>query len=157
MGQETHEWTLDQWKSVLWPDESKFQIFGSNHHVFVRCREGERMVSACVVPTGGVMVLGGFVDDTVGVSFRIQGTPNQHGYHNILQQHAIPSGLCFVGPPCVFQQDNDPKHTSRLCKGYLAKKESDGVMHQMTWPPQSPNQNPNKCQKPAFYLMAIRG
>jgi hypothetical protein len=30
-------------------------------------------------------------------------------------------------------------HTSRLCKGYLTKKESDGMLHQMTWPPQSPN------------------
>uniref|UniRef100_A0A4W5M1K8 Tc1-like transposase DDE domain-containing protein n=1 Tax=Hucho hucho TaxID=62062 RepID=A0A4W5M1K8_9TELE len=29
-----------------------------------------------------------------------------------------------------------------LCKGYLIKKESDGVLHQMTWPPQSPNRNP---------------
>ncbi|CAJ0934855.1 unnamed protein product, partial [Ranitomeya imitator] len=38
--------------------------------------------------------------------------------------------------------DNDPKHTSRLCKGYLTKKESDGVLHQMTWPPQSPDLNP---------------
>ncbi|CDQ92219.1 unnamed protein product [Oncorhynchus mykiss] len=38
--------------------------------------------------------------------------------------------------------DNDPKHTSRLCKGYLTKKESDGVLHQMTWPPQSPELNP---------------
>ena len=45
-------------------------------------------------------------------------------------------GLAFV-----FQQDNDPKHTSRLCKGYLAK-ESDGMLHQMTWPPQSPDLNP---------------
>nr|XP_046234223.1 GTPase IMAP family member 4-like [Scatophagus argus] len=35
--------------------------------------------------------------------------------------------------------DNDCKHTSRLCKGYLFKKESDGVLHQMTWPPQSPD------------------
>ena len=34
------------------------------------------------------------------------------------------------------------QHTSRLCKGYLTKKESDGVLHQMTWPPQSPNLNP---------------
>jgi hypothetical protein len=25
--------------------------------------------------------------------------------------------------------------------GYLTKKESDGVLHQMTWPPQSPNLN----------------
>ena len=36
------------------------------------------------------------------------------------------------------QQDNDPKHTYRLCNGYLTK-ESDGVLHQMTWPPQSPD------------------
>ena len=34
------------------------------------------------------------------------------------------------------------QHTSRLCKVYLTKKESDGVLHQMTWPPQSPNLNP---------------
>ncbi|KAK5615421.1 hypothetical protein CRENBAI_001263 [Crenichthys baileyi] len=29
-----------------------------------------------------------------------------------------------------------------LCKGYLTKKESDGVLRQMTWPPQSPDLNP---------------
>ena len=57
------QWTLDRWKSVLWSDESKLEIFGSNHRVFVRCRVGERMISACVVPTvkhggGGVMVWG---------------------------------------------------------------------------------------------------
>ncbi|KAJ8342452.1 hypothetical protein SKAU_G00323800, partial [Synaphobranchus kaupii] len=39
-------------------------------------------------------------------------------------------------------EDNDPKHTSRLCKGYLTKKESDGVLRQMAWPPQSPDLNP---------------
>ena len=54
-------WTLNRWKSVLWSDESKFEIFGSNRHVFVRRRVGERMISTCVIPTmkhggGGVMV-----------------------------------------------------------------------------------------------------
>ena len=34
------------------------------------------------------------------------------------------------------------QHTSRLCKGYLTKKESDGLLHQMTWSPQSPDLNP---------------
>jgi hypothetical protein len=29
-----------------------------------------------------------------------------------------------------------------LCNSYLTKMESDGVLHQMTWPPQSPNLNP---------------
>ena len=28
------QWTLDRWKSVLWFDESKFEIFGSNRRVF---------------------------------------------------------------------------------------------------------------------------
>ena len=67
---------------------------------------------------GGVMAWGCFAVDTVCDLFRIQGTLNQHGYHSILQQYAIPSG--------------DSKHTSRLCKGYLTKKESDGVLHQIT-------------------------
>jgi hypothetical protein len=82
-------------------------------------------------------VLGCFPGDTVSDLFRIQGTLNQHGYHSILQRYAVPSGLRLVGLSFVFQQDSDTKHTSRLCKGYLTKKESDGMLHQMTWPPQS--------------------
>ena len=88
------------------------------------------------------MMWGCFAGDTVGDLFKIEGTLNQHGYHSILQRHAIPSGLRLVGRSFIFQQDNDPKHTSRLCKGYLTKKESDGVLRQMTWPPQSPDPNP---------------
>jgi hypothetical protein len=34
------------------------------------------------------------------------------------------------------------QHTSRLCKGYLTRKESDGVLHQITWPPQLHNLHP---------------
>ena len=34
------------------------------------------------------------------------------------------------------------QNTSMLCKGYLIKKESNGELHQMTWPPQSPDINP---------------
>ncbi|CAJ0954683.1 unnamed protein product [Ranitomeya imitator] len=127
-------------RPVVWSDESKFEIFGSNHRVFVRFTKVEWMDSTCLVPTvkhggGGVMVWGCFAGDTVGDLIKIEGILNQHGYHSILQRHAIPSGLRFVGPSFIFQQDNDPKHTSRLCKGYLTKKESDGVLRQMTWPP----------------------
>ena len=78
------QWTSDQWKSVLWSDEAKFEIFGSKHCV---C---EWMISSCVVPTvkhggGGVMVWGCFANDTVSDLFAIQGTLNQHDYHSILQ------------------------------------------------------------------------
>ncbi|XP_073529695.1 uncharacterized protein [Phyllobates terribilis] len=116
-------------------------------------KKGERMDSTCLVPTvknggGGVMVWGCFAGDTVGDLFKIEGILNQHGYHSILQRHAIPSGLRLVGPSFIFQQDNDPKHTSRLCKGYLTKRESDGVLRQMTWPPQSPDLNPIEMEIP---------
>lgn len=80
--------------------------------------------------------------NTIRKLFKIEGTLNQLGDHSILQRHSIPSGLRLVGPSFIFQQDNDPKHTSRLCKGYLTKKESDGVLCQTTCPPQSPDLNP---------------
>ena len=41
---------------------------------------------------------------------RIQGKLNQHGYHSILQQYTIPSGLCLVGLSFVFQQNNHQTH-----------------------------------------------
>ena len=87
------------------------------------------------------MVWGCFAGDTVGDLFKIEGTLNQHGYHSILQQHAIPSGLRLVGPSFIFQQDNDPKHISGLCKGYLTKKEINGFLCHMIWPPQSADLN----------------
>jgi hypothetical protein len=75
-----------------------------------------------------MMVSGGFVGYTIGDLFIIQGQLNQHGYHSNLQRYTIPSGLCLVGLSFVFQQDNDPTYTFKLCKFYLTK-ESDGVLH----------------------------
>ena len=88
-------------------DESKFEIFGSNGRVFVRCRVGEQMISACGVPTvkhrvGGVMVLGYLLVTLSVILFRIQGTLNQHSYHSILQRYTITSGLRLVGLSFVF-------------------------------------------------------
>jgi transposase len=51
---------------------------------------------------------------------------------------------CFAADTVydLFRFHGTLNHTSRLCKGYLTKKESDRELHQMTWPPQSPNLNP---------------
>lgn len=91
---------------MLWSDESNFEIFGSNHGCFVRCRKGEQMDSTCLVPNvkrggGGVMVWACFTGDTVEDLFKIGDILNQHGYHSILQRHAIPSGLHLVGPSFI--------------------------------------------------------
>ena len=86
---------------------------------------------------------GGALLVTLGDLFWIQVTLNQHGYHSMLQQYAIPSGLRLVGLSLFFNRIMT-QNTSRLCKGYLTNKESDGMLHQMTWLPQSPDLNPIK-------------
>ena len=137
------QWTTENWKKVLWTDESKFEISGSSRKVFVCHRVGERMVPQCVTPTvkhggGSVMIWGSFAGSRVGNLHRVTDTLNQKGYHSILQPLAIPSGLCRVGQGFILQQDNDPKHTSRVCQNYLRRKEQDGRLQIMEWPAQSP-------------------
>lgn len=140
-------WTIDQWKSVLWTDESKFEIFGSRRRQYVRRKVGQRLDQRCIMPTvkfggGSIMVWGAFSFDGVGELVKIDGIMNKQSYHRILQNVAIPSGIGLIGYGFVFQQDNDPKHTSRLCRNYLESKENEGVLEIMSWPPQSPDLNP---------------
>ena len=106
------------------------------------CETGERMISACVVPTvihggGGVMVLGCFAGNTVSNLFRIQGTLNQHGLCCILQRYAFPSGLRLVGLIC-FSTGQWPKTHLQAVYGLFDQERE----WWMTWPPQSPDLNP---------------
>lgn len=57
----------------------------------------------------------------------------------------VSSGLPLQGPSFVFQKDNEPQtHTSRLCKSYLTKQESDGVLRRTSRPAQSHSRNPSE-------------
>lgn len=144
---EHKNWTIADWKNVLWTDESKFELFGSHRRQYCRRKVKERYKPSCIVPTtkhggGSVMVWGCFSFDGVGQLVKIDGIMKKEQYHNILQRHAIPSGVQLIGRNFVFQQDNDPKHTSKLCTYYLKLKEDIGVLKILTWPPQSPDINP---------------
>lgn len=141
------DWTVDDWKSVLWTDESRFELFGSKRRQFVRRKVGERYNPKCIVPTvkhggGSVMVWGCFSYDGIGELVKIEGIMDKTVYHRILQHSAIPSGIGLLGYGFVFQQDNDPKHTSNHCMNYLKNKEEDGTLQILEWPPQSPDINP---------------
>ena len=61
--------------------------------VFVWCKKGERSLHAWFPLWSMEEVWRCFAGDTVGDLFKTEGTLNQHGYHSILQRHAIPSSL----------------------------------------------------------------
>lgn len=140
-------WTMEQWKSVLWSDESKFELFGTKRRQYVRRKVGERYKKQCIAPTvkfggGSVMVWGCFSYEGVGELVKIEGIMRKEHYHQILQRSAIPSGIGLIGYGFTYQHDNDPKHTSKLCTNYLQTKEDESVLETMEWPPQSPDVNP---------------
>lgn len=143
-----HEhWNINQWSKVLFTDESKFDLFSSKRRVFVRRLPGERMNQGCVVPTvkhggGSVLVWGSFARSGVGDLIRIEGILKKEGYLDILKQNAVPNGLQLIGKGFTFQQDNDPKHSAKLCRGYVQDLDENGTLSNMVWPAQSPDLNP---------------
>ncbi|KAF2889542.1 hypothetical protein ILUMI_16631 [Ignelater luminosus] len=88
---------------------------------------GERISDECIVGTvkhggGSLMVLGYFGNNKTGYLYRIEETLNKEEYKRILD---LPSGRRLIGRGLIFQQDNDPKHSSKLCKSLLSEKERE--------------------------------
>ncbi len=101
---------------MLWTDESKFEVFGSNRRTFVRCRTNEKMLEQCLIPSvkhggGSVMVWGCFGGGKIGDLYRVEGTLRKESYHKILQCHAIPCGQHLIGASYnrIMTQNTPPK------------------------------------------------
>jgi transposase len=138
-------WTLDDWKRVIWTDESKINRFGSDGRVWVWKKAGEglsdRLVEGTVKFGGGnLMIWGCMLWEGVGFATRIDGRMDADLYVQILEDE-LQQSMEYYGKDVedvVFQQDNDPKHKSNKATKWL--KESG--MEIMVWPPQSPDLNP---------------
>lgn len=95
----------------------------------------------CTVKHGGgsVMVWGCFSASGVGELDFIDTTMNAQYYVKLLEKNLAPSVSKLNLPGhWIFQQDNDPKHTSRLAKEWLQQNTPNMLDH----PPQSPDLNP---------------
>lgn len=131
------------WESVVWSDESKFEIFGSKRRKRVWRKSNEalnpRMVQSTVKHGGGnVLVWGCFSNNGVGNLTRIEGKMTGPMYVNILQENLNASVQKMGLENFTFQQDNDPKHTSKVAKKYF----EDSNISLLDWPAQSPDMNP---------------
>ena len=108
---------MDSWNHVLWSEDLKINLFGSDGFKHVWRRQGKEYKDKCVIPTvkhggGNVMVWGCMSATSVGELYFIEGNMNSNMYCEILQQSMIPS-LQKLGRRVVFQRDIDPKHTSK--------------------------------------------
>jgi transposase len=140
------DWTLKDWKRVIFSDESPFTLFQINGKQYVRRRPGEEYKDECILPTvkhggGSIQVWGCFSWWGKGPLHWIKGRMDGPMYREILKNKMAPflsnmNGGIGVEP--IFQQDNDPKHTSNVVKNYLSNKS----IVVLDWPSQSPDMNP---------------
>lgn len=138
-------WTVDDWKRVIWSDESKINRFGSDGRKWVWKKPGEcindRVVDKTVKHGGGsIMVWGCFGWDGTGYVVKIDGKMDSRLFCQILEED-LQGSLEQLGKTpgeIIFQQDNDPKHTSKLAKSWFENHD----INVMIWPPQSPDLNP---------------
>jgi transposase len=142
-----HEnWTVEDWKRVLWSDETKINRIGSDGRTLTWKKKGEPLSDRTTTPTvkhgGGnnLMVWGCMGWNGVGVLTEVQGIMDAEQYCEILDVGVVESfeKLEMVEGERIFQQDNDPKHTSKRA----AKWFEDNNIEVMSWPAQSPDINP---------------
>ncbi len=121
------KWTVSKWKSVLWSDESKFDILVGNQGRCVLRAKEEGDLPACyqhsVQKPASLMVWGSISAYGMGSLHVLEGTMNAEMYIKVLEQHMLPSRRrLFQGRPCVFQQDNSKPHTAAITTAWLRSR-----------------------------------
>lgn len=135
---------LSYWNNVIFTDESKFNLFGSDGKVKIWRKNGTAMERKNLLPTvkhggGSVMVWGCMSAAGVGNLVFIDGIMDRFKYLDILRNNLKQSAQKLgLGRHWIFQQDNDPKHTANVVKEWLLYN----TPKQLHSPPQSPDLNP---------------
>lgn len=116
-------WTMDQWNSVIFSDESKFNLYGSDGKQYVRRRKNEAFHPDCISPTvkfpAGQMIWGSISSKGVGRLKFITGTVNASIYSGILDECLKPVIRDHFkrARHCIFQHDSAPCHTAKAVSG----------------------------------------
>lgn len=134
---------FDFWKTVIFADESKFNLFSSDGKVCVWRRPNEELKLKNLKPTvkhggGSVLVWGCMAASGVGQLRFIDGIMDQNVYLDILNNCLLPSAEKLgLRENFTYYQDNDPKHTAGRVRRWLIYK----CPHVMKTPAQSPDLN----------------
>ena len=131
------DWMVEDWRGVVWSDESKFQLFGSDGRQWYWKKPNKLLDTRHISPTvkhggGNIMVWGCITSSGVGYLCHIDGGLNRELYQMILNDKLIAT-LDWYGidkEQVTFQQDNDPKHTANLTKQWFI----DHNIKVLDWP-----------------------
>lgn len=137
--------TKEDWKQVIWSDETKINRFCSDGRSWCWIRDGESLKPQQVKQTmkhggGSLMIWGCMTAEGPGFMCKIEGTMDQHLYKLILKQD-LQDTIEFYGmdpKKVIFQHDNDPKHKAKSVTKWLRKQ----PFKVLDWPSQSPDLNP---------------
>ncbi len=106
VGQGSFKMSVWKWKSVLWSDESKFDILVGNHRRHVLRAKEEGDLPAChqrsVQKPASLMVWGCISAYGMGSLHVLEGTMNAERYIKVLEQHMLPSRQCLFKGTCDF-------------------------------------------------------
>lgn len=138
-------WTLADWRRVIFTDETKINRAGSDGLKWAWKKAGQGISNAEVASTlkfggGSLMLWGCMTSKGVGFACRIDGRMDAQLYTEILGGEFLQtlSHYDLNIRDIIFQQDNDPKHTSKLATSWF---QANGI-ELLDWPPQSPDLNP---------------
>lgn len=142
---EHRDWTVEEWRKVIWSDETAFLLVNGQGREYCFTKGGDVLEEDQVQPTkkyggGKVMVWGCITYEGFGYSCRIDGNLDGELYTDILRDELMNTIEYYHldQDQVIFQQDNDPKHTSRVAEDALDELGLDV----MKWPAQSPDLNP---------------
>lgn len=136
-------WTYADWSRILWSDEKKFNLKGSDGRVYVRRRKGEEYKPECMQGTvkfggGSVMMWASFSALGPGPMFKVDGMLDQYAYKDILEKVMQPFAKDHLPLNYIFQQDNASCHTANTVKVWMRGQH----INVLDWPAQSADLNP---------------
>ncbi len=134
------EWCLahqnQNWDRVVFSDETAIQLFRNTVRRWSLRPEDE--VHPIPKNRTKLMVWGAFSSkDTVGY-YSFKEIMDSTFYINILKNHLLAGAKEQFGRRWTFQQDNDPKHKSKITMNWI----KDNVPILLEWPANSPDLNP---------------